>query len=331
MQRSVFVFASLAASCALFLGGERTPSGVPETGDVARGRGIRYSAKGKWIELDGAVQIRRGIVEYLASQKGGEKEHESVLLLDARPRDIQFALILLGLRQGLPGQGPRVQGDPTPPTGDPVAVVARWIEPRLAVRRGGRDIALPVYPEVERALGPAAAQGFSVKVRQGDRQEDLFRAVSEGSRIPLAPAESVQVLFRRDGQPASRSLSGLLLEPGEEGSITGAAAEVRGDELLKRHPGGQALPRFDFVFSGSRFEPNPRTGENVFLAEAEGGTIIATYHDPAAILDNPLRAEGGNDEAIAANEEHLPVQGTPVVLTLRPAAPAPPAPEGGGK
>ena len=49
------------------------------------------------------------------------------------------------------------------------------------------------------------------------------------------------------------------------------------------------------------------------------GQMITTYHDPDAILDNPL-AKGGDDTVYYADSEAVPRPGTPVVVRIEAAA-----------
>jgi hypothetical protein len=67
----------------------------------------------------------------------------------------------------------------------------------------------------------------------------------------------------------------------------------------------------DWVFSGSR----ARNG--VFMAQSTG-TLIVTYHDPDAILDNPL-PDGADDTVYIVNGQVVPPKGTEIKMTLMPA------------
>jgi hypothetical protein len=71
------------------------------------------------------------------------------------------------------------------------------------------------------------------------------------------------------------------------------------------------MPQTHWVFTGSRFQGN------LFMAESTQ-SLIATYRDPDAILNNPL-PEGGDDEAYRPNRALLPPKGTPISLLIQPA------------
>lgn len=86
-----------------------------------------------------------------------------------------------------------------------------------------------------------------------------------------------------------------------------------------------AMARVGWVYTGSEFqdEIDPDTGKptgRTIYAANRQKTLIATYHDPTALLDNPLY-DGGDDGLYFAEEKILPPPGTPVVISIRPATP----------
>lgn len=70
-----------------------------------------------WINMD------RGVVEYFAVARGG-KTHESVLVLNVRPLNLQVALLLVGLEFG---QNLAYQGDSAAPSGDSITASVTWV------------------------------------------------------------------------------------------------------------------------------------------------------------------------------------------------------------
>ncbi len=69
-----------------------------------------------------------------------------------------------------------------------------------------------------------------------------------------------------------------------------------------------AMPENRWIFTGSY------VFEGRFIADIEG-SIIATYSDPAAILNNPLDTRF-DDTVLGANKNVLPPRGTEVVLVI---------------
>ncbi len=93
------------------------------------------------------------------------------------------------------------------------------------------------------------------------------------------------------------------------------ATKKRLEDLVWDVRSGGPMPRITWVYVGSEFVPDPRTGREVFAAERERD-LIATMHDPSVILDSPLPT-GADDTAYVANADVLPPRGTAVKVTVR--------------
>lgn len=81
-------------------------------------------------DIEAEVVLRKGMLELIATTEGG-KEHEAVFGVKAQPRDIHFALLLLGLEPGRPGrfEYANEKGDKlvkVPPRGDRVRITVRY-------------------------------------------------------------------------------------------------------------------------------------------------------------------------------------------------------------
>jgi hypothetical protein len=83
---------------------------------------VIVDTKARTATCEGRVNMRKGVIEYLAVPADG-KRHESVLVLDGSPVHLQVALLLLDLE---PKGGLRYQGDPQTPQGAAVEVRAEW-------------------------------------------------------------------------------------------------------------------------------------------------------------------------------------------------------------
>ena len=84
------------------------------------------------ISLPGSVNMQSGLIEYLACHNEVGKLHESVLKIDARPSDLQVALLLLGLKNK---NNLEFQGDPTVPEGDLLDIFVEWELPDKTMKR----------------------------------------------------------------------------------------------------------------------------------------------------------------------------------------------------
>jgi len=72
------------------------------------------------------------------------------------------------------------------------------------------------------------------------------------------------------------------------------------------------LKPVEWVFTGSVIN------DGIFMAQAEK-SIAALFHDPVALIDNPL-PDGSSDEAWLVREETVPAAGTPVTVTIQKAS-----------
>ena len=86
--------------------------------------GIVIDTKAREVRLDSTVCLAKGALElFVCSQ--GTREHESVLVVKAKPSHVVFALSMLGLEPGKPGfvtEG----GAYSPPAGEVLDIAARW-------------------------------------------------------------------------------------------------------------------------------------------------------------------------------------------------------------
>lgn len=73
-----------------------------------------------------------------------------------------------------------------------------------------------------------------------------------------------------------------------------------------------------WVFAGSRFVADPRTGQNAYLTDREGD-FICVSNFPDAMLDLPIPSTSANaDLLFEAFTERIPPIGTPVTMILTP-------------
>ncbi len=134
-------------------------------------------------------------------------------------------------------------------------------------------------------------------------------------------------LFTLDCRPSALKFGLLLIgcEPGESnGSPLSIEVEWQGqrvpveqlliDRRTKKPPG--PLP---WVFTGSYFNKDPISGNEVFRADEELA-FIALWWEPSVLINltkdfgNPYR---NRDQGFEANPKRLPAKGTPVKLILR--------------
>lgn len=88
--------------------------------------GIKLNLKKRCVDVNATVCLHEGLLELVVCTKDS-KEHESILVMNARPMQVHTALLLLGARPGTPAMhealdGERTQWIPVPPAGDPIEV-----------------------------------------------------------------------------------------------------------------------------------------------------------------------------------------------------------------
>lgn len=172
------------------------------------------------VIVDAVVVRRDGPLEFLAAPPG--KEHESILLLRARPQHIVMALGLIGLNTGRPPRWDDARQGWLPADGDLLDISLRWATPQGDLREQNAwfwmrefefdRVALP-RPWVlagglarRRALPPAARSGEGIAIVGfpdsvicptrvfSERNDDLW-AMACRDAIP-AEGTPVQILLR---------------------------------------------------------------------------------------------------------------------------------------
>jgi hypothetical protein len=93
----------------------------------------------------------------------------------------------------------------------------------------------------------------------------------------------------------------------------GKTQDVRAEDLIVSMPGNKPMPPHNWVFTGSRIIPEG------FEADLQK-SLVAVWHDPAALLDNPL--PGGGDNAYVVDSRRAPKRGTEIEFVLKAVAPA---------
>lgn len=106
------------------------PSTAPKSGTASAGPkpfspGVRIDWGRRHVEVDAEVVLRKGPLELLACSPR-TREHESILVVHARPRDIYQAMGLIGLEPGSPARFDEANNRWLPPTGDRLELFIRY-------------------------------------------------------------------------------------------------------------------------------------------------------------------------------------------------------------
>jgi hypothetical protein len=120
----------------------------------------------------------------------------------------------------------------------------------------------------------------------------------EGTSRPLA------------GQGDPRTPEGDKVEIWLQWNDGGQDRRARIEEWVAMGRELNPMPKTNWIFTGSFTTPN-----GLFMAQVER-SIAAIYHDPAALIDNPLQ-EGASDKVWFANEAKAPPPGSEVTVTIK--------------
>jgi len=94
--------------------------------DKLRMPGIRLNLQERCVDVNATVCLREGLLELVVCTED-TKEHESIVVMNARPIQVHTALLLMGARPGTPAMKRVVEGEverwiSVPPAGDPIEV-----------------------------------------------------------------------------------------------------------------------------------------------------------------------------------------------------------------
>jgi len=159
--------------------------GAP-TGDVPVIKtlpGIVVDTKAREVRLEGEVCLQHGSLELLACSPG-TREHESIIVVKAKPSHVVFALALLGLSPGQPGYMTE-GGSYSPPGGTVVDVLVRF----TVAKPGGKSeaVEVPAWKLLKQARSESGLERPLQWVYVGRPSEAALRAADqEGTVVCLS-------------------------------------------------------------------------------------------------------------------------------------------------
>lgn len=109
------------------------------------------------------------------------------------------------------------------------------------------------------------------------------------------------------GDPAKPE--GSPVEIGYKVKDDGKERLIRAEDWVYNTHAKRPMLRTHWVYVGSVLTPEG------FMAQREG-QIVTTFHDPFALIDNPLPG-GGDDTVYVVNTKAVPPAGTPVTVVLK--------------
>ncbi|MBE3070302.1 MAG: hypothetical protein IMZ66_08705 [Planctomycetes bacterium] len=236
--------------------------------------GIVVDTKAREVRLEGTVCLQRGALElFVCSQNS--REHESVIVVKAKPSHVTFALSLLGLAPGKPGFATE-GGAFSPPAGEMLDVAARFKGP------DGKDVEVPAWRLMCLAGSDEGLDRAIEWVYVGRPEEAAMRAADrEGTVVCLSNFTEAVI----DVPFESTSVNASLLYMANPKVVPPRGTPV---ELIIRPAGKRIEPvKVEIDVALKRGKPIELDGKPIepdALKEAVGGM-------PVAIRTAVLRAE----------------------------------------
>ncbi len=111
--------------------------------------GVTFNVKEQYIDVDSVICLDAGALELIACAKN-TKEHEAILMVEAKPVHIHTALLLIGATPGNPamrkqiGEGEEKRWMHLPPRGGPVKVSV------VIAGEDGKEVVRPITDFIQR-------------------------------------------------------------------------------------------------------------------------------------------------------------------------------------
>lgn len=250
---------------------------------------VLLDAPGKRLVLKGEVCLREGLLEMLACLKRS-KEHEAILAVDTKAQIVHAGLLALGVEPGKPVQ---------------------------------------FLPEYRAASGPTIEIFVSWKDEQGKlRREPAQKWIRNSTRryfiekLPALPADlkiPADSDLRWDEKHKELLWYGPMTDAQRDEFLKLSKDKNFQDAIRSFHRQGQTKElNAPWVFGGSGFFRDPKTGEKFY--QAEGGDLICVANFATAMIDLAINSTAANEDlAYEAFTERIPPVGTPVTIELIPA------------
>jgi hypothetical protein len=253
---------------------------------------VQLDHVGKRLLVKTHVVLREGFLEMLCCP-AQTKEHESILAVDGKAYVIHAGLLALGAKTGAP-----VQYQPTfhPPTGQPVDIFLQWADadgkPHRVKAQEWIRYATHRYYIVNMDQLPA---GLTLPERDEALPIRFFPKFKQLTWFgPMSVQQRDKLLTFSKDAAYRKAINGFF------------------DQSQSRQMD------VGWVFVGSGYYLDERTGKKVYLAE--GGDLICVSNFPDSMLDLAIKSTDKQDEGLLfeAWTERIPPRGTEVTMELVP-------------
>ena len=244
---------------------------------------------GNRLVLKTKVVFREGLLEMLCCKKQ-TKEHESILAVDSKAYLVHAGLLALGAKVGKP-----VQYVPkyVPPTGQKIDIFLQWTDKKGKWHR----------ERAQRWIRHATRRFHVVKM---DKLPDDLTLPKE-SELRYDKRNKELTWYAKMTDKQRDELLKLSKDAGYRKAIRTFYEKGLNREM-----------KADWVFTGSRYYVDEKTGEKFY--QAEGGEVICVANFPTALVDVavPSSSKGGDNLLFEAFTERIPPRDTEVLIELIP-------------
>ena len=249
---------------------------------------VLLDIKGKRLLLKSEVVLREGLLEMLVCLKGS-KEHESILSVDTQAQIVHAGLLALGAKVGSPV---RWQPEFQAATGQPIDIFFTWTDENGKLHRD-------------------AAQTW---VRHATRRYFVEKLDPPPAGFKL-PADSDLKWDERNRE--------LLwyghMSDAQRDEVLKISKDTKFQKAIQSIYKNTQIRQMDanWVFAGSYFQTDEKTGEKFY--QAESGDLICVANFASATLDLSATSTATNDDLMfEAFTERIPPAGTKVTIELVP-------------
>lgn len=249
---------------------------------------VLLDAEGKRLILKSEVAMREGLLEMLVCLKQS-KEHESVLSVATKAQTIHAGLLALGAE---PGEGVKFTPEFQPPTGQQLNIFLTWRDEddklhRVPAQSWVRNATRRYFVEKLARLPNEAKLPADKNLKYDEKRGELLWYGS------MTKEERDQFLALSKDQAFRKVVRTLF------------------DQSQMREM------KADFVFAGSSFYTDEKTGEQYYQAEA--GDLICVANFASSVIDVDAESSATNDGLMfEAYTERIPKIGTAVQIEILP-------------
>jgi len=296
MSRSLFA-ALLALSLIWTVRAARAADTAPAKDQAAtdlvplnKSETVLMDVKGKRLLLKSEVVLREGLLELLVCLKR-TKEHEAILALDAQAKIVHAGLLAIGAQ---PGSPVRWQPDYQPASGQQIDIFFTWTDEQGKLHRD-------------------PAQSW---VRHATRRYYVEKLENLPDTFQL-PADAE---LKWDAKHKELLWYGQMSETQRDTALKLSKDKAFQDAVKSFFKQSQVREmKASWVFAGSHFYVDEKTGEKFY--QAESGDLICVANFATATLDLSASSSAANDDLMfEAYAERIPPLGTKVTVELIPVA-----------